>query len=145
MSASMNYAVYLPLFFSPYGRIARKPFWLALGIVAIVDVVYSAVFNPQALGVFEGILLYIVGAVAAKRLQDLGMSGWLAVAIVLPALIAGASYHVTIARNPAGEMTLWDYGLLAWFAAAVIALIAIGLLPGMRGSIAYGPDQSVRP
>ena len=119
----------LQLFLSAEGRIARAPFWLAIGLL----VGALAACDPLAHGPARGWLvapirfaLFVSGAcLLAKRLHDRDRAGWWS------------------------AVPLWAFcivwprpsGLMDWPAVAVLiaATVELGLRPGVRRFNRFGP------
>jgi uncharacterized membrane protein YhaH (DUF805 family) len=76
--------------------------------------------------VLSPFLLWLQGAVIARRLQDIGVTGWLALVFILtpPALL------------------LAGFGELGSRVQVVLffATLALGVIPGQKGANRYGPD-----
>ena len=77
------------------GRIHRAKFWLGLLISKIVLLGSIAAIGLTAEGYAAGavslpLYLWVLSAVSAKRLHDMGMSGWwFAVMLIGPAVLGG--------------------------------------------------------
>lgn len=130
---------------SDEGRATRKEYWLFfLGSIAAAMLLLSlpAVGLPAVMPVaISLILLYPSYCVIAKRLQDCGIAGQWAIFIALIAAIDA----ILIAAGPGGNR----HWLLAaarnlWWWIALLNMAAffiIGLMPGVRGANAYGPER----
>lgn len=66
------------LFFSPFGRIGRSAFWLATvaTLLALIPPGFTPYLNGPAWLGLGVIALYCTICIRAKRLHDLGYSGW---------------------------------------------------------------------
>lgn len=100
------------LFLSAQGRINRKPWWIGMVILFLVNVGLAAILGAQStLAGLVGLVLIIPGVmVSIKRCHDRGKSGWWCLLFIIP--LVGA---------------IW-------------ALIDLGILSGEEGPNQYGPD-----
>ena len=136
------------LFFSLDGRIGRAKFWLGTlllaatsfaatyVIVALIGVSHAAVMFSAAVAFA---LAYPSYAVCAKRFQDRGKPGALALAGLVPVYGVNVLYTVGVfdLDRPSALAQILDVvvvGLALWF------LVELGLLKGTQGPNAYGPD-----
>lgn len=94
------------LFTSFEGRISRRPYWIATGVmfavsivVSIVSSILGAIFAPLAVIVSLAslVMIYPAAAVCAKRWHDRGKSGWWTLVGLIP--LVGALYM------------LWELGI----------------------------------
>ena len=143
--ASMN----LPeLFFSIDGRIGRAKFWLGAFVLAVISAgaTYAIVVLigvSQAAIAFTAAVAFALAypsyAVMAKRFQDRGKPGALALICLVPAYAVNLLYTFGV-LDPVEPSTL------ARALDAIIALIFLwylvdlGLLKGTQGPNSYGPD-----
>jgi uncharacterized membrane protein YhaH (DUF805 family) len=109
--------------FSFNGRISRKPFWLGLLAVALVQIVLSAVLTVLTMssanegvsmgtiliGLVMAVMLYPVLAIHAKRWHDRDCTGWKALTLIQ------------------GIGGLWD-------------LVEVSFMRGTPGPNRFGPD-----
>ena len=126
---------------SDEGRLPRKPFWLYIlticTIAAGLMLIPAFRRTPLALALFQLALLYPCYCVFAKRLQDLDISGKLAIFIVLIAagdvlLTTPGLYHVTVSYGLIGQVWRWLSMTNA------LLLVMLGLLPGTQGPNRFG-------
>ena len=139
------------LFLSPTGRISRQEFWLGAVATIVVELLVMHVLqnagNSSAPFYFtsgatlaryqhhlnvsaaisnlvaNGILLWPRGALVVKRMHDLGLSGrWL---LVWPAIVI---FSVLTGLTQLGATAL------------ILALVVLGLAPGVHGVNRFGED-----
>lgn len=118
------------LFFTPFGRIGRRDFWLAWLVIFAVNVVLTWI--P-----FIGVALWLVGiyctiCIYSKRLHDMGRTGWLQV-IPIAASVTWwvlATYFAigVLFTGFAVEAGLSDAGAGLGILSGVMALIMTGLV-----------------
>ena len=136
------------LFFSLDGRISRSKYWLGIVVLAVVNAVatYAIVrlvgISQAAIAFGAAVsfaLIYPSYAVLAKRFQDRGKPGVLALIAIVPAYGVNLLYTFgvldpvepsTIARALDAIVVL----IFLWY------LVELGLLKGTQGPNAYGPD-----
>lgn len=91
------------LFFSAYGRIGRQEFWIGWAILLMVGLFLWMIpfFNFVAWPA----LLYCSICIRAKRLHDMGRSGWLQVVPVIAKIVFGAIlFYFTMGMVVAGVL-----------------------------------------
>lgn len=98
------------LFFTWDTRIGRKPYWAAMGVfivIAIVPELFGSPVSDVVGGLVSLAMIYPQICILAKRLHDLGLSGWwqLAPAGALIALIL-----IWVATMAAGAVPGTDAG-----------------------------------
>lgn len=152
----------LGFYFSPYGRICRKDFWLKY-VLVFIGVSIAAVLADMLLfpgvivatdtGPVEAatnlILIWPQLALTTKRFHDRGMSGWWQIlfnaVIVVGAVIAisaslqnGAVYS-EVQFDPESMVPLL-IGVGIFFTVLIAELVILGFLPGTKGRNKYGDD-----
>jgi uncharacterized membrane protein YhaH (DUF805 family) len=136
------------LFLSLDGRINRARFWLGTVILAVVS--FAATYLIVLLiGVSQGAvalsaavafaLAYPSYAVMAKRFQDRGKPGWLALIGLVPVYATNLLYTFevfdTLDPSPLAQgIDVVISLILLWF------LVELGFLKGTQGPNRYGPD-----
>jgi uncharacterized membrane protein YhaH (DUF805 family) len=146
------------LFLSPDGRIRRQDFWIGWLILFAVNLVFG--FVPLLGLLVHLFALYVGVCLYAKRLHDMGRTGWLQIApfvigfvllIIGFALFGSALFSAAMAmRNTApgpGAMAFLLGSLGGFLVVLSLAgmvhlafLIWVGATPGQLGDNAYGPD-----
>lgn len=130
------------------GRISRIEWWagvLALALVILAAVVVIGwIFGQTPAGflavlLLELLLLYPTYAVSAKRFQDRGKPGNLAL-IGIGVGIASTVLQVFGLSDPEAPTVLGGIVGLASIIVGIWYLIELGCLRGTVGSNAYGPD-----
>ncbi|MFZ5670884.1 MAG: DUF805 domain-containing protein [Pseudomonadota bacterium] len=142
------------LFFSAEGRIGRSAFWIGWLVLLGVNVV--AGFIPLFGLLISLAAIYCSVCVFAKRLHDMGKSGWLqiwpiliSIALVVggvfmaggPAIMAALSHADDAAVGMAALAGMGGM-MLAFLGAFVISfgfLLWVGLSSGQAGENRYGP------
>lgn len=90
----------LSFWFSPFGRTSRSDYWSGLVVPFLVVFVLIAVLSPIVLEdrSTDAVILTLLTLFAIshtfcsiRRLHDLGLSGWLVLALVIP-MILGLGY-----------------------------------------------------
>ena len=119
------------LFVSAEGRLARMPFWIAMGLLIVLLVLYESIFGGQTLQLLTGwlaypALIFLAVCVLAKRLHDRGKSGWYA-AVIVAAFIGMWPY-------PNGLLDFVFFVILVW------AVVELAVLPGEQGPNRFGPN-----
>jgi len=120
-------------YFSARGRTGRQPYWLfgvlplsLLGVAAGILGGYLRSWRPELL-VFLVLLMPVVlwswVSLGARRLHDIGLSGWWMAAVI--ALPSAMSYFVTGRVGPSAFLS---------------AMIILGVIPGFVGDNQFGPD-----
>lgn len=155
----------MQMYFSPYGRVSRKSYWLNwilpyLGIsivAAIIDVALGTT-DPETgrpLNIVAGFtalaLLWPNIAMTTKRLHDRGLSGWWQVTpllFILPASVI-AYLYLNSPGSGTGSAPVSEFGALQIIGAvAMIAVFVLILwltinvlfLRGQAGQNKYGDD-----
>jgi len=130
------------------GRISRAKFWLGTLILAAISLaatfaIVSLVGISQAAVAFSAAVAFALAypsyAVMAKRFQDRGRPGVLALICLVPAYAANLLYTFGILNqaapsSPARALDAVIAVIFLWF------MVELGLLKGTQGPNAYGPD-----
>ena len=140
------------LFFSLEGRIGRGRFWLGTFILAVISLaatyaIIALVGLSQAAIAFSAAVAFALAypsyAVMAKRFQDRGKPGSLALIGLVPIYGVNLLYTFggfdSLAPSPLAQGCDIVISLIfLWF------LVELGFLKGMQGPNSYGPDPSGR-
>lgn len=133
-------------FRSSRGRLARKPYWIAIGVLmgARAAVTVAALENPDwaFLLIGQDLILIFVAALIGRRLRDFGRSpfwGWLAMAMIEIAGLALTTPSWNLADaigSPSGVSPGVEFqNFILLF--CVVGLV--GLIKGDPGANRYGP------
>ena len=139
------------LFLQSNGRIGQKDFWIGFGILFIGGIIISLI--PLIGGLISLALIYCWVCLYAKRLHDMGKSGWLAaIPTVLPGIVALLSVFAVFGTmgaaaygDASGMMaSLGMIGALGMLSFLVVVGFAIwcGVTAGDPGDNAYGPPPA---
>ncbi len=151
------------LFFTPEGRIGRKPFLLAVAILWVAGLAVHVL--PLLGGLLWLMSLYCWICVLSKRLHDMGRTGWLQLApmvIGVGGLILGGLMVMASILGPAASGFVADHLLMGlgamiggmWIGAALLALAVtihllfllwLSLSPGQTGDNRFGPRPAPSP
>ena len=130
------------LFLNPRGRVGRGAFWLGFATLAALQ--GAASLMPRV-GWFAFMLLaYSWVCLYAKRLHDIGRSGWLTVAPILTTLFglsaAAAFWLQTLSAKNGAWLYVPSVGALAVASGIDLLFIGwVGLCPGEAEENPYGP------
>lgn len=135
------------LLLSPHGRLGRQGFWVAAAGLFVTGLVAGLV--PVIGGLVGLALLWPWSAVSAKRLHDLGRSGWWIALPLVPSLLVGGLGVLTAASATMGAtmgasgatLALATLTATLGLAAMLVSLgflLWIGLTPGMPGANRFG-------
>lgn len=136
------------LFLSLEGRIGRAQFWLGTVVLVVISfaatsAIVQLVGISQAAIAFSAAVAFALAypsyAVMAKRFQDRGRPGSLALIGLVPAYVDNLLYTFglfdTLSPSPAARAFDVIIALIfLWF------LVELGLLKGTHGPNVYGPD-----
>ncbi len=149
----------LGFYFSPFGRVSRKDFWLkyvlvfigvVIGSIIIDMVLFPDVRVAQDTGPIEGVVNVVSFwpqiALTTKRFHDRGMSGWWQLLFNI-AIVAGVmfAYSALLGADAGGTIPenlyppLFIGGALALLF-GFTELVILGFLPGTTGVNKYGDD-----
>ncbi len=149
------------ILFSPNGRIGRQEFWI--GFLILIVAWKILLYIPVVGWLLDIAMIYCWVCLDAKRLHDMGKSGWLVLVPILIGCIAGAAIVASIGMTVVTSLTaagadnhLGPEGIGAIIAAGGMGMIAffgsclawlvfvlwIGISNGTPGDNAYGPAPS---
>ncbi len=142
--------------FTFHGRLGRGYWWLAF-LVQIILIVAASAFaalvapagprddlptggaNIPALVIMFGafaVSTWISLATSAKRLHDLGASGWWVIPLFFVSMVGSTISSV----GPPGAEPLNLVGMVLGLALIFGPIIYLGVVPGQRGENRFGPD-----
>ena len=138
----MNWTYWTDLFTSFHGRINREPFWIACGILAVIEIAAQSlaygIEGERLSTVFDLAFTYPEFALAVKRANDRNLSPWVValffagnVALDLFTLLNGP----LDTADPINSIILIPFALLG-----VILIVELGFRPGTSGPNRFGPD-----
>lgn len=140
------------LFLDSKGRIGRKDFWIGFAILFVAALVLGMI--PVLGQIITLLMLYLWVCLGAKRLHDMGKSGWLMIvpfALQLVTIIAAimAAGGAMMAAGVSGDPTAVAAGMaggglvmMLCGLASLAFLIWIGATPGQPGDNQYGPPPT---
>src|ERR1700693_2516902 len=137
----MNWTYWVYVFTSFQGRINREPFWIAVGIMATLEIVPQCLalqVEGDTLGtILDLAFTYPEFALAVKRANDRDLSPWVValffagnVALDLFTLLNGP----LDTSNPINGIILIPFALLA-----VALIVELGFRRGTEGPNRFGP------
>jgi uncharacterized membrane protein YhaH (DUF805 family) len=145
------------LFLSVQGRIGKKDFWIAFGILFVVNLVMNQIHAIAWLWSLASIYLGV--CVGGKRLHDIGKSAWLILVPIgvllasyaLAAIIGGAAFLGMAATGSdsaavvGGMAGLGIAGIIVLLGsiASLVAVIWLGVQDGDAGDNQFGPPREV--
>jgi uncharacterized membrane protein YhaH (DUF805 family) len=117
------------LFLSPEGRIGRRDFWIGFVVIMVASIVLNLI---PIIGQLIGLLLIWPNiCITAKRLHDMGKTGWL---MLIP---AGVSVVCGVVALVAGGMAMIGANALGGAstdsAAAASAMAGFGMVMAIMG------------
>ena len=138
------------LYLTPHGRLGRQTYWLALAGLVVANLVAGLI--PVIGSLVALALLWPCACVIAKRLHDMGRSGWPAFALTFPCAILGlfaALVALMTADLTTAGLALAAAGVVAVVGslvglAGLVLIVWAGVAPSQRGVNAYG-QQALRP
>jgi uncharacterized membrane protein YhaH (DUF805 family) len=131
------------LFLRSQGRIGRGLFWLGFLVLAALQACASLTPHAGWLGFMA--LAYGWICLHAKRLHDMGRSGWLTLCPILASLLslsAAAAFWMQTFNAKAQNPVLFWFAIGALAAACLIDLLFVawlGLSPSEADDNVYGP------
>ena len=127
------------------GRLKRRSYWLGALSLLIASLAAQILTKtlPAPLGaaiyaVAEAIVAWIAVCLFARRLHDLGRSGWLQVPALVLTLLGSALIRPQVAGALHLNPTLQAVGVMFGVAAYFGFIISLGLMRGTNGPNRYG-------
>jgi uncharacterized membrane protein YhaH (DUF805 family) len=138
----MDWTYWTYVFTSFHGRISREPFWIACGILAVIEIATQWLayqIEGERLGaILDLAFTYPEFAVAVKRANDRNLPAWV---IGLFFAINAATDLFTVfngtidADNPVNNIILIPFALLG-----LVLIVELGFRRGTSGPNRSGPD-----
>lgn len=138
----MNWSYWIYVFTGFEGRISRETFWIAAGILALIELAAQSAATPLIGDVSDPILsltfTYPEFAIALKRSHDRDLSFWW-VALFFAGSVALDLF--TLLNGPIDvENTANDLLVLPFAVLGLALLIELGFRPGTDGPNRFGPN-----
>src|SRR5579872_6139526 len=138
----MNWSYWIYVFTGFEGRISREPFWIAVAILAVIELAAEQLVTPLVGDVSDPILslgfTYLEFAIALKRSHDRDLAFWW-VALFFAGSVALDLF--TLLNGPIDVENAPNYLLVLPFAVLGLALlIELGFRRGTEGPNRFGPD-----
>lgn len=143
------------LFLDANGRIGQRDFWIGFAILFVTGLIVGVI--PFIGAILSLLLIYPWICLYAKRLHDIGKSGWLvlvpvglqvlALLLSMMAVVGGMVGSAVVYGDASGLAMMSGLGaagligVLA-FVATIIFVLWVGLTPGDPGDNAYGPPRA---
>src|SRR5580704_10235646 len=132
------------LFNGFHGRIGRQTFWLAMGVLALAELV-AHLFAEQIQGdrlsaIFDLAFTYPEFAVAVKRIHDRNLPVWLLG--VFFAANAVLDLLTVLGWDSGGDnpTVLWTVVAIPFLVLLLALIVELGFRKGTPGPNQYGPD-----
>jgi uncharacterized membrane protein YhaH (DUF805 family) len=138
----MDRTYWIYLFTSFQGRINREPFWIACGILALIEIATQwlayRIEGERLSAILDLAFTYPEFAVAVKRANDRNLPSWV-VGLFFASNVAMdlfTLFNGTIdPENPINDIILIPFALLG-----VILIVELGFRRGTSGPNPFGPD-----
>jgi uncharacterized membrane protein YhaH (DUF805 family) len=132
------------LFTNINGRIGRKPFWIGMLILAVVELglqLLADQFDSERIGAaLDMIVAYPEFAVAVKRAHDRNIATWIIAAFFALTVMSDLMVFAGYGLNPTTEPVLFYVFVVPMGLFALVLLIDLGCRRGTQGDNPYGPD-----
>jgi uncharacterized membrane protein YhaH (DUF805 family) len=137
----MDWAYLLDSF---HGRISRKPFWIAFGVVGIANLlvyfIAETIDGDRLSAIFDLVFTYPQFAIAAKRGQDRNLPPWLVGVVFALSVILDLLVVLNLAGSEDEPNVIAVVLSIAMMVLGVALLIELGFRRGTVGPNRYGPD-----
>jgi uncharacterized membrane protein YhaH (DUF805 family) len=126
------------------GRISRKPFWIAFGIVGIANLlVYylaEAIDGDRLSAIFDLAFTYPQFAIAAKRGHDRNLPPWLVGVVFALSVVLDLLVVLDLAGSKDEPNAVAVVLSVSMLVLGLALLIELGFRRGTPGPNRYGPD-----
>jgi uncharacterized membrane protein YhaH (DUF805 family) len=126
------------------GRISRKPFWIAFGVVSIANllvyVIAETIDGDRLSAIFDLVFTYPQFAIAAKRGQDRNLPPWLVGVVFALSVILDLLVVLNLAGSEDEPSIVAAVLSIAMVVLGAALLIELGFRRGTVGPNRYGPD-----
>jgi uncharacterized membrane protein YhaH (DUF805 family) len=126
------------------GRISRKPFWIAFGIIGIANlVVYfiaETIDGDRLSAIFDLAFTYPQFAIAAKRGQDRNLPPWLVGVVFALSVLLDLLVVLNLSGSEDEPSMIAVVLSITMMVLGVALLIELGFRRGTVGPNRYGPD-----
>jgi uncharacterized membrane protein YhaH (DUF805 family) len=126
------------------GRISRKPFWIAFGIVGIANLlVYylaEAIDGDRLSAIFDLAFTYPQFAIAAKRGHDRNLPPWLVGVVFALSVVLDLLVVLDLAGSKDEPNAVAVVLSVSMLVLGLALLIELGFRRGTPGLNRYGPD-----
>jgi uncharacterized membrane protein YhaH (DUF805 family) len=135
---------WINLFMGFEGRISRRPFWLGILVLTILEIVSSLLTSrfdaERTASIVDLILTYPEFAVTAKRAHDRDIPTWVVALFFAGSVVFDLSVLAGVATEPTQATPPFVAAILLWGIFGVILLADLGFRRGSEGANRYGPD-----
>jgi uncharacterized membrane protein YhaH (DUF805 family) len=136
------------LFFRFDGRISRKPYWIASGVLiftVLVCVIGASYFEQERLfGVVGLAFLYPDFAVLIKRAHDRETPSWIPILYLVLSLLQNTLSILELDGPYDNPNTLFWIVFLPLLVVSLYLIVDLGFRKGIRGPNRFGPDPLER-
>jgi uncharacterized membrane protein YhaH (DUF805 family) len=126
------------------GRISRKPFWIAFGIVGVANLlVYylaEAIDGDRLSAIFDLAFTYPQFAIAAKRGHDRNLPPWLVGVVFALSVVLDLLVVLDLAGSKDEPNAVAVVLSVSMLVLGLALLIELGFRRGTLGPNRYGPD-----
>jgi uncharacterized membrane protein YhaH (DUF805 family) len=131
------------------GRISRKPFWIAMAVVAVANAVacYVAIVidGDRLSAIVDLLFTYPQFAIATKRCHDRDMPIWLLIVFFVGNAVLDLFDVLGVSGTPDNPSVLVIAISVPFMVLLVVLLIELGFRKGTPGPNRYGPDPLAPP
>lgn len=142
----MDWAYLLDSF---HGRISRKPFWLAFGIVTVANLAANfaadAIDGERLSAIVDLAFTYPQFAIAAKRGQDRNLPFWLVGVFFAAGIVLDLLTVLGLAGTDDAPSVLGLVISVPMIVFGLVLLVELGFRRGTPGPNRYGPDPLAPP